>query len=406
MIQRFLLLVIFIFSAYYQVNSCTSIIISGKYTKDGRPLMWKNRDTDFLKNKLMYFSDGKYKYIGLVNSVDTKGESVWIGYNEAGFAIMNTASYNINEPDDTTKLSDLEGRLMKQALQTCKNIEDFENLLNSLPKPTRLASNYGVIDANGGAAYFELGNFKIEKIDVNDPTIAPMGYVIRTNYSFEGTPDKGHGYFRYLTAEKLFYQASAENNLTEKFILQQVSQSLYHSLLDDDLKQNPPSEKNTKFVPFIDYIPRSGTSSATVICGVKKDENPEFTTMWAYLGFSLTSAVVPVWIKGGNKLPEIVLYDDKLEDAPLCYKALKLKELCFPVKRGHGKDYLKLNVLYNYQETGIMQKLIPVNDKLFEKTYKQLADWRKNGWSKKQVQEYYQWLDIYIQGEYKKLFGI
>ena len=53
---------------------------------------------------------------------------------------------------------------MKQALQTCKTIEDFENLLNDLPKPTKLAANYGVIDAYGGAAYFELGNYKIEKI--------------------------------------------------------------------------------------------------------------------------------------------------------------------------------------------------------------------------------------------------
>ncbi|RLD66829.1 MAG: hypothetical protein DRI95_05960 [Bacteroidetes bacterium] len=406
MIQRFLLLVLFIFGFHFLSNSCTSIIISGKYTKDGRPLMWKNRDTWALNNKLMYFNDGKYKYVGLVNSVDTLGKSIWIGYNESGFAIMNTASYNINEPSDKTKLSGFEGRLMKQALQTCKTIEDFENLLNNLPKPTKLAANYGVIDANGGAAYFELGNYKIEKIDVNDPKVAPMGYVIRTNYSYTGTPDKGHGYFRYLSAEKLFYQASAEDNLTEQFILQQVSQSLYHSLLDNDLKQNPPSEQETKFVPFIDYIPRSGTSSATVISGVKRGENPEFTTMWTYLGFSLTSAVVPVWIKGGNKLPVIAQYDDKLEDAPLCYKALKLKELCFPVIRGHGKDYLKLNALYNSQGTGIMQKLKPLNDKLFEETHKKLAYWRKNGWSKKQVQDYYQWLDTYIEGEYQKLFGI
>jgi len=406
MLKRIIFLFIFIFSFNIFINSCTSIIISGKYTKNGRPLMWKNRDTGNLKNILMYFSDGKYKYVGLVNSKDINGKSVWIGYNETGFAIMNTASYNINEADDTTKQSGFEGRIMKQALQSCKTIEDFEKLLENLQKPTKLASNYGVIDAYGAAAYFEMGNYKIEKIDVNDAKVAPMGYVIRTNYAFTGNADKGHGYIRYLTAEKLFYQASAENNLTEQFILQKASQSLYHSLLDYDLKQYLPSEKETKFVPFIDYIPRSSTSSATVISGVKKGESPEFTTMWTYLGFPLTSVVVPVWIKGGKNLPVITEYDDKIKDAPLCDRALQLKNLCFPVKRGHGKDYLKLNILCNEQETGIMQKLEPVNDKLFEETYKKLVYWQKNGWTKKQVQEYYQWLDMYIQEEYRKLFGI
>ena len=32
--------------------ACTTAVISGKYTKDGRPMIWKLRDTDFLKNKM------------------------------------------------------------------------------------------------------------------------------------------------------------------------------------------------------------------------------------------------------------------------------------------------------------------------------------------------------------------
>ena len=404
--KHFLFLLLALSYFQFLSHACTSIIIAGEYTKDGRPLIWKNRDTGSLKNKLMYFTDGKYKYVGLVNSTDIEGKNIWIGYNEAGFAVMNTASYNINDPNDTIELSDLEGVIMKLALQTCKTIDDFEKLLENLPKPTKLASNYGVIDAYGGAAYFEQGNYKLEKIDVNDSKIAPMGYVIRTNYAFTGTADKGHGYIRYLTAEKLFYQASAEGNLDEQFILQKVSQSLYHSLLDTDLKLNAPSEKDNRFVPFIDYIPRSSTAAAVVITGVKNGGKPEFTTMWTYLGFPLTSVVVPVWVKGGNKLPKIVEYNNNIEDATLCNKALKLKGICFPVKRGHGKSYLKLNSLFNKQETGIMQKLNPVNNKLFEETHKKLTGWRNNGWSEKQIQEYYHWLDEFIQGEYKNLFGI
>lgn len=31
------------------LSACTSAVISGKVTPDGRPLLWKNRDTDFCK---------------------------------------------------------------------------------------------------------------------------------------------------------------------------------------------------------------------------------------------------------------------------------------------------------------------------------------------------------------------
>jgi hypothetical protein len=319
---------------------------------------------------------------------------------------MNTASYNLNSPDDTTRQSGFEGRIMKQALQSCKTIDDFENLLKKLAKPSRLETNFGVIDAYGGAAYFELGNFKYEKIDVNDPKIAPQGYVIRTNFSSTGIPGGDGGYIRYVNAENIFAQAKAEGVIDHQFILQNVSRSLYHSLINTDLKQDPPAENETKFVHFTDFIPRYSSSSAVVIQGVKNGEAAEFTTLWAVVGWPLSSVVVPVWLKGGSNLPKVTMYNEHLKNSLISDKALSLKQVCFPVKRGYGKNYLKLNVLYNKEESGIMQKLRPVENHIFDKTHKQMADWRKNGWSKKQIQEYYQWLDMYIRSEYKKLFGI
>ena len=53
---------------------------------------------------------------------------------------------------------------MKKALQTCATIDEFEQMLKELPQPIRLEANFGVIDAQGGAAYFELSNFKYVKI--------------------------------------------------------------------------------------------------------------------------------------------------------------------------------------------------------------------------------------------------
>ena len=74
--------------------ACTSVIISGRITKDGRPIMMKHRDTDEMDNRVKYFKGKKYDFIGLVNS-QTKDGEIWNGTNSSGFSIMNTASYNI-----------------------------------------------------------------------------------------------------------------------------------------------------------------------------------------------------------------------------------------------------------------------------------------------------------------------
>ena len=79
------------------VSACTSAVISGKITPDGRPLLWKNRDTDFPQNSVKYFSGERYPFIAIVNSVEDNPTDVWIGTNSAGFSVMNTQSYNLVE---------------------------------------------------------------------------------------------------------------------------------------------------------------------------------------------------------------------------------------------------------------------------------------------------------------------
>jgi len=374
---RIAILVIIIFCInIIRLNACTTAIVSGRVTPDGRPLLFKQRDTGTLDNKLIYFRDGKFQYVGLVNSDDTAGSMIWAGCNSAGFAIMNSLSTNLNGKDKIKGMKN--GIIMKKALQSCATIDDFERLLESLPKPMGASANFGVIDANGGAAYFETDNYGFLKFNCNDSTVAPFGYMIRTNFSFSGEKDKGHGYIRYKTAEELFSGAEQLENLTVQFILKDVARSLKHSLTRIDLRQLYENcSKKPVFVNFRDFIPRVSTSAAVVIQGVKKGESPSLTTMWTILGFPLCSVAVPVWVEAGNNLPEVLTADGK-EHARLCDLALKLKERCFPIKRGSGQYYLNISELINRDGKGILQILETLEDEIFDDVNSYLKEWRKD----------------------------
>jgi hypothetical protein len=406
-----ILLVIFIALLNMPTNACTTAVISGKYTKSGRPMLWKNRDTWSINNVLRYFDDGKYQYVGLVNSHDKNGRSVWIGVNSEGFGIMNSASYNLNL-DNKEKLSGLEGRIMKEALATCKTLADFEAYLNNLPRPTGLEANFGVIDAQGGAAYYEINNFKYTKLDANDPTVAPFGYIIRTNYSHTGRFGyESSGYIRYNTANKLFYQQSSTfEGLSAQFIQQNVAKGLEHSLIDEDLfdKYGNRAPNHPKYMPFRDYIPRSGSSSSVVVEGVKKDENPNLATLWSNVGFPLSSMMIPTWVNKAT-LPQIVLYDKERNDSPICDAALNLKKNKIMNLRWGKSDhyYIDVNALANNEGTGIAQITKRYENEIYKRTYKLLEKWRKKGKvNKKDIQEMYKWVNDYVTKAYAKEFDI
>ena len=398
------LIIIFILLSIQTIFPCTTAIVSGKYTKSGRPLLLKHRDSGFEQNRLMFFEDGKFDFIGLVNSEDTMGKEVWGGVNDQGFAIINSASYNLKPDSDLTALIDREGIVMKLALQECASVDDFEKLLQSMDKPLGVEANFGVIDANGGAAYFETNNFTYNKIDVNDKKIAPFGYVIRSNYSFVTDRIDGYGYIRYNTANELFYEASLENNLSVEFILQDVSRSLKHSLLNIDLKENIQfSENETELIPFQDFIPRSNSCATILIEGVKPNEDPELAIFWNILGFQLTSVAIPVWVKSGEELPKILIADNS-GTAPLSEKSLELKRDLFPVKLGNGNRYINISKVINKEKTGFLQKLEPLEDKILEEANKKLFVWRRdNHLPKEEVENLYNWIEEEVTNFYNTL---
>lgn len=190
---------------------CTVAVVSGKATPDGRPLLWKNRDSGNEANKVMFFEGGKYKFIGVVNADDDDGEEVWAGTNSAGFCIMNAASYNVNqeakEKDGDKRRMDEEGTFMKLALGGCGTVDDFQKLLDDTKNDRGVEANFGVIDAHGGAAFFETDNDGYVRFDADDPKVAPEGYIVRTNFSYSGKPNDGAGYIRFDRMSKLFHDA-------------------------------------------------------------------------------------------------------------------------------------------------------------------------------------------------------
>jgi hypothetical protein len=123
------------------------------------------------------------------------------------------------------------------------------------------------------------------------------------------------------------------------------------------------------------------------------------------LGFPLCSVVYPVWFNENHALPEL-LEGGASGNAPLCNKALKLKDQCFPVRRGHGADYLNMPALYNNSGTGIMQKLAPLEDQVFAETNMKLDLWRKATPKASAVKDFYNLLDQQISKQYLELFGL
>ena len=390
------LLAITLFALSVLLNTaaaCTTAVIAAKNSASGKSMIWKLRDTDNLKNAMRYFDDGNYTYLGLVNSNDTLGEHVWGGSNSVGFAIMNSASFNVNE-NDTTELKDQEGVFMKLALQTCGSLEEFEELLESYPKPSGQASHYGVIDANGGAAFYEVNNWTWTKFDANDQAIAPNGYVIRTNFSETGTPNVGFGFIRRETAEKVFAKAFQHNKLDYKTVLQRFSRCTYHPVFDVNYRVKfEKGENESPFISSDDLITRHGSSSTIVVESVKPGENPAMTTIWTQVGFPHTTLSLPMWVEGGKDFPTILAYNKELDNSPLNEVALEWKGKCYPMTRSDGYHYMKFDELINQHNTGILQRIELVEKEIFDKTDELLSKWSDESATSSDIKNFYKWLN-------------
>ena len=392
--------------------ACTSFIISGKATPTGRPMMFKHRDTGELNNRIDYFVGEKYAFMGLVNSPSLGGE-VWAGMNEAGLCIMNTASYNLREDSLDCKM-DREGELMYQALSHCATLGDFEQWLITYPQPWGVEANFGLIDAQGGAAYYEMNNHSWIKYDVN---AEENGYRVVTNFSFAGRYEDYEGWERYQTATAIMNEAfSTSHQMSATEALNLFSRQYRHEVLDIDFDSiNAP-----EYTVDQDFIPRRITSAVVVFEGVTTPKEARKTIMWTALGYPACAVAVPLVMMDKTHIPHYMLARDEHAQegsglhSEMCDLSLQIKDQwAFPLHISNGKRYVNtqhilrgtdtapsLLVCTQQVEKTIEESFAPlyqqwkngqINDKQFLQTYDEIAE--------KWLQTYRSSFAAYLAGE-------
>lgn len=311
----------------FRGEACTSAIVSAKASADGRPFIWKHRDTGTEHNFLeRVASEGCLTFVGLFNGGDSLLRDAWMGMNEAGFMIINTASYNL--APDTARFVDNEGVVMRRALETCRSVEDFCNLLDTFPKPMGVQANFGVLDSNGDGGYFETDDYGYTPYLLSDS----VPVLIRTNFSVSGNDTDGMGYIRYRNACDLL----GEPPYAPAMFVDGLSKSFYHSLLGRDMS----AEAEGRWVIDQDFIPRYSSSASIVVVNGLSDRDSDLMT--ALLGYPpvAESHVVRV-----DDVPDDVRPVAEGWRAPACNRAIERKRRVFPIGRGSGKHYIDMDYL-------------------------------------------------------------
>ncbi len=353
-------------------EECTTAIITGSVTTDGRPLLWKNRDTSDHWSEVIYFEEGDYPYITLTTVHDSINAR--LGVNESGFAIMNAVSHNLG---DTLTEGITNGALMKEALASCSTIAEFELLLQATSDSGRSSpANLGVIDALGGAAFFEVDNHTHLMYDANDPDVAPDGFLVRANFSFRAdttTVDT----WRYHQAYRMVDEAADDQRLDVTAVIE-IARNLRNDRVDPyplPYPKGPPEDPLALgFVNARETINRNSTACFGIVRGVRPGEDPRLSTFYAAPGHPVVTMVLPVWVAAGATPDPL----DGTLGSPISSIAYERTREAY-CARFHPSWVHTYFLVHGDGEDGFLVRVEQIESWLLPQTEAYLQDWYANG---------------------------
>jgi phosphopantetheinyl transferase (holo-ACP synthase) len=342
------------------VAACTVGVFSGRVLREGRPVLWKNRDVGNPDQAVRYFNDGVFPYVGLIYAGEPS--RVWGGVNQAGFAVMNANSFNLGAgaPEGIG-----DGELMKLALQTCVTLADFQRLMDSLNAFGRsVPCNLGVMDSTGATAMFEAGANSYVRWDSDS---LPEGFIVRANFSLSADTTGQHSNGRYLRGSQLVSDAVTRHCFSLPYLIDRVARDL--GSVDFDPYPLPfhgtVNSLPFGFLPASATINRTTTRAAVFLVGRQPGEPVSLSSMWTMLGQPSVAVPVPLWV-GAQAVPH------EMEDAPLaafCEEAKRLRDYVY-------SDDSYPGALNSFRLAELDAELGPVKQQIYDATARQMIDWR------------------------------
>lgn len=274
------------------LEECTSIIVTGTAAKDGRAILMKNRDSYETHNVPVYHAatNDTYAFVAV--------NSMWMGINEMGLAVMNTAMPDLSEGPD---FGSFNGPLNKVILEQCQNVSEVISRLfakNDPLIPTEfeavVASCVGVIDRHGAGAFLEVSNTAVSVEYVVN------GYQSRANHprTYDGLASGPNGRDQYAldALDRIF---------DEKGVIswQDVAQEVSRYVQD--------KEEGTSSFSINGEVCNPSTVSAMVAVSGDARYNGSLNTMWCEYGqVPMIGVFVPTFVACGQ--PPTIL-DDMVE---------------------------------------------------------------------------------------------
>ncbi|MDY6822554.1 MAG: hypothetical protein SWH68_01965 [Thermodesulfobacteriota bacterium] len=304
--------------------ACDIAVVSGKVTTNGRPLIWKNRDNSVDWHQQMRYFEAEtpeaggymmvynYDEIARMNNGDKINPSG--GLNAAGFANACTSVYEDFNP--IHEAFNINTDLIRESLQKCVTVEDFESLLmnwRDLHPGKVISGNFVVIDASGGASLFEcytgnnlLLDIKFTKFDANNGEVKEyvngeyvvleeavddfIGFYNRANN--HTNPDYitiNFGEERKIRATDILNDLATADNLNYRTVMREVSKDV-----TGDQVYNPGSSDERYSTTYC--ISRNNTRLGLVVDGVEAGENPALSTFWCALGEPSIAVYAPYFV--------------------------------------------------------------------------------------------------------------